>query len=690
MDATFNHALDTIEKSVPIQEQGVHFYLQYPRRTMAEVKIMLESYRCNCCTNRTFQFHPLYSVGGKPCLLNGIKNTDAVMKEIRAATLVCKSSARQDPELFLVCNDTFPPFVDYKAFGVRTDYRHFTVLPSTYTDDSVVAKFSPLWEEYKSILDSRITKFREAGSMVMDALKNAARGSHFQEHFLPTILWMEGISCHLGQVPFGMLSHEERMKVRVYALMTGCSQGKVHFDYKKSEMILDMLTMPNVSAMTTAMNERRDESNYMRSNVTKALAEHNITSPFTVSLAWDDPADLDLWVMSPGGNWAWYPQKGKNVDGMKLDLDANAGTNCEKNPVENVSIITPMAGEYAVYVNNYNSKGMAHDIPFQLLIKKKGMDDTIIDGVWNKKRGQNMDNIRQALLMTRIRFDDTMSRPVEMSEKMAKQVVANADEFEKMFGTHPSAEVADVASLPDFAFLTLAKRGSSASPASAASAVSVVGRRPSGSVSPLDMVKSMASMTLKSGTIPSSFPSMDDMFSFVKSNSCTLSIRVDQVSPGFFVDVVSNGKKIPVVRNPVPVHYQTIGHVPMEPRSRGNARGGAEGEWFPGKGHLDFVDVTGFVRMRPGHTTPYYFVTLKDAKLPATNSINFPLMGASGMYPTYLSSEAHKHRATFAAVGANVSPSMYNDTKRLVGGFLFGVDEVFLIDGQRVVVSSPP
>ena len=105
MDATFNHALDITEKSVPIQEHGVHFYLQYPRRTIAEVKRMLESYRCNCCTNRTFKFHSLYSVGGEPCLLNGIKDKDSVMKEIRAASLICKSSAREDPELFLVCKE---------------------------------------------------------------------------------------------------------------------------------------------------------------------------------------------------------------------------------------------------------------------------------------------------------------------------------------------------------------------------------------------------------------------------------------------------------------------------------------------------------------------------------------------------------------------------------------------------------
>ena len=210
-------------------------------------------------------------------------------------------------------------------------------------------------------------------------------------------------------------------------------------------------------------------------------------------------------------------------------------------------------------------------------------------------------------------------------------------------------------------------------------------------------VEAFNQMTLSSQTtssvscpqmaIPTRFDKLDDLFKFVFDNQgeLTLYVQINQVSPGFLVNVKTSGN---VVYNPVPVHYRDIGQLPMEPTYRGPARGGENGEWFSEKGFLEKVKVTGVWRKSPPTGAPICFVTLEDAHLPQ-DSPTFPLMGASGMYPTVLKSSAHQHRSKFSGVGTLVTPTMPTTSGTpMIGGFLFGDNEEFFLKDVKVCVGG--
>ena len=58
----------------------------------------------------------------------------------------------------------------------------------------------------------------------------------------------------------------------------------------------------------------------------------------TITLVWNDEADLDLWVVIPSGEKIYYSNK-KSKDGLcELDIDMNANMLKSKEPVENVYV----------------------------------------------------------------------------------------------------------------------------------------------------------------------------------------------------------------------------------------------------------------------------------------------------------------------------------------------------------------
>jgi uncharacterized protein YfaP (DUF2135 family) len=97
------------------------------------------------------------------------------------------------------------------------------------------------------------------------------------------------------------------------------------------------------------------------------------------SLAWDTPADLDLWITCPAGATISYKQD--HACGGVLDVDSNAaGTRLRRDPVENVFFEEPPPGAYVIRVDFFGRNGDAPQQPFRVMIRD-GEQVTLRDGV---------------------------------------------------------------------------------------------------------------------------------------------------------------------------------------------------------------------------------------------------------------------------------------------------------------------
>lgn len=712
VDVQYERALEDIKSkpSVPYKTKtpkgNVLYFLENPGTdAYNDAYKSISLWRCRACTNRTKIFQHLHGPNG-PVFGESIdpKNMDECLFNL--CDTIKKTQMNEQATLLLVGENTFPGFDDPTARSPAngTNYYHLTVVPSEVTEPSVANKFNPLWIKYKSILDSRLAKFIEfQGSL--EAVKMAAERSDHPVHWLPTINWVFGIINHIQGNNFESMKVVQKMDLRVFALMTGSSNGTTHFDYHKSENIIDFLQIDDSERILATMNERRDERNYMISDIDKAMKAHRVTDPYTISLVWgkcEDTGkvvDLDIWVRNPSGQWVSF--NNKNNGGMKLNFDAGVGDNNSDNPVENVSIMTNMEGNYQIYVNNYNMKGTHEDIPFQVVVKMTGNPDIVYDGVWKAWQGSHTgSNPKNMIKVAEVDFCSAPKpSPVMVSDKKAQSLAANDPDFMAQIGNDPTSMVCTAEECEGYLEMPHVPIVSATVVSNGRTKPSIYGGRARRNPPPLNVtaVETFNQMTLSSQTtspvsspqmaIPTRFDKLDDLFKFVFDNQgkVTLYVQINQVSPGFLVNVKTSGN---VVYNPVPVHYRDIGQLPMEPTYRGPARGGENGEWFPEKGFLEKVKVTGVWRRNPPTGAPICFVTLEDAHLPE-DSRTFPLMGASGMYPTVLKSSAHHHRTKFSGVGTLVTPTMPSSSGTpMIGGFLFGDNEEFFLDGVKVCVGG--
>jgi hypothetical protein len=93
-----------------------------------------------------------------------------------------------------------------------------------------------------------------------------------------------------------------------------------------------------------------------------------------ISLAWNGPADLDLYVKCPTGEIIYYGKP--EACGGKLQIDMNAGGNDSNEPIEHVifpSASSLPAGTLEIGVNWFNEKGESRaSIPATILVKRGG------------------------------------------------------------------------------------------------------------------------------------------------------------------------------------------------------------------------------------------------------------------------------------------------------------------------------
>jgi hypothetical protein len=87
----------------------------------------------------------------------------------------------------------------------------------------------------------------------------------------------------------------------------------------------------------------------------------------TVTLAWDNTADLDMHLTCPGGGVINF--NNRNSCGGILDLDANAGSGLTSEPVEHIVFENPSLGEYRVRVHLYRDTAPPTTHAFSLRIQ---------------------------------------------------------------------------------------------------------------------------------------------------------------------------------------------------------------------------------------------------------------------------------------------------------------------------------
>lgn len=130
---------------------------------------------------------------------------------------------------------------------------------------------------------------------------------------------------------------------------------------------------------------RRGSSRISEENFNGRLQREKAKSgAVSVSLAWNDPSDLDLEasVYLEKGGMAKIYYGNKQVAGGYLDVDMHARDGEESSePVENIFWKKPPAGVYVVQVNLYRKRGTrGAAIPFRTLLKREGEDDLSREG----------------------------------------------------------------------------------------------------------------------------------------------------------------------------------------------------------------------------------------------------------------------------------------------------------------------
>lgn len=95
-----------------------------------------------------------------------------------------------------------------------------------------------------------------------------------------------------------------------------------------------------------------------------------------ITLAWDGPADLDLYVECPNGQVIHYRQQ--RACGGVLDVDMNAeGGRRSNRPVENVAWPDrPPSGRYRVFVHYYDWESRRTPVPFTVRVRIGGRETT--------------------------------------------------------------------------------------------------------------------------------------------------------------------------------------------------------------------------------------------------------------------------------------------------------------------------
>lgn len=666
------HAIDTLP--VPVFEvESVKFLIRPSHASRKHVSKILAPYKCDTCKQRANTFLTLRGPKGAVFLSNIPEEAIQCEPVLSSLRDLSKASATYSsefrPELVLVTEGVFPPVnegVDVKG----SPWQHPTIKTIDVTDPETAAKFNLLWRNYGNSMDERLIKLvdpdpRHARSI--NLVHEAALLSDHPDHWNGPIQWIIGLNAYAASIALGKsfltMDAEQKMCMRVFAVMTGCSNDAFHPDYHKSENIVDFVSKgTSVDGVVAMMNGRRDERTYQVSQVARAMQRENVTDERTISLSWNARDDLDLHLRTPSGQWVYYQNAKQVVGGCRLNFDANAGSNKTIDPVENISVLLPEKGRYEIYVNNFQQEQPPCNVEFQITIKVEGNTDRVWDGTWGHHMGSNSSNaLPRMIKVCEVEFNETTSQEIVMSYKEAARARATNDQWEKHIGM-VMCRYASIWDAKDDGW----------------TAVNLPF-----SCKTNDHYMALAARSKKylSDRCDNEFSkgNFEDLVKHAVSANQSLFVRVHDVSPGYFVCHENSEKTLhnAVFNCVVPCHYRDQGYTPMEPTKRGNAR--LNGEWFSSD-----ITENSFVRVVAVLTKTHQpsFLALEGAVVPR-NSANFPLGG--GFYPTSLKPEFHALKSRWSARNTVTIPRASFETPvsgHTTGGFVFG-DHTFYLGSMK-------
>ncbi|KAK3262085.1 hypothetical protein CYMTET_29043 [Cymbomonas tetramitiformis] len=657
--------------------EGICYVLRYPvNKLMEDVsRVARSTCSCNACTSRAKQY--VGDAGPDGALfLAGISDssdfnlTTAGEQEqiVKMRELAMKCCSRGKPVPIVVTDSTYE-LPQQGRIGDQLFF-HWTIRPKNVTAPAEAAHFDSL-KHYLSQIDARLIKLTEPEAVLSVKIMEEERpGLARPDHWASVIRWVQTIQAKATK-PFEEMTEEEKVELRIFAIMTGRHESSTHKDFHQSSNLVDFLTYGSREALRQEMDTRSDPANYMISQLNRRLNKESVTSPHIIGLTWDGKFtdDLDLHVITPRGKEVCYNRK--NADGCRLDFDANVSIG-EAEPCENISVVP---GKYKICVNNFTRRTHRSPIPFQIVCRSVGQPDQIYEGVWGVNR-QKDDKIH----VCTHQFWETAKSPeeLELSEKASRRALAQAADWDSRVGV-PKATIATVESVENRGMLLVSpQRRSSTTPLSpsAVHTANSSGSAVNCSFEQLLVQKSQKKkkqfLSENCRQLPSTFADVVDL---IKSGRHTLSVNLRDHAPGYLVDIATNSPDVRKCNLPAPCHYRDKFTPPHEQLEIGNAR--LDKTWVK-VGRENTVSVCAITQLGTS-----YFLALENAKLPTSE--DFPL--GSGFYPTDLSVDYHMHRERWTYFHTQLRPSIVTGSRPMIGCFLIGEKATIYLDDTKLTVA---
>ncbi len=106
------------------------------------------------------------------------------------------------------------------------------------------------------------------------------------------------------------------------------------------------------------------------------------TGEVQVSVSWDTPTDVDIWLIEPDGTIIFWAAT-QSPAGGQLDLDSNPACIIDNVNNENITYegVTAPSGEYTVVVDYFSDCGVADDTNYVVTVRANG-DARTVSGVF--------------------------------------------------------------------------------------------------------------------------------------------------------------------------------------------------------------------------------------------------------------------------------------------------------------------
>jgi len=610
---------------------------------------------CRTCMHRMVKFSQFIGSEGKHIAFCQ-KVTDDTLEKLRKMRDVLPSNHVTDYRL-IVIDEEFRS--KYPTEVGPFNHVHFTF--DQLTPEDLTAKLKALSAYCNGSFENRFQRLVD-DSQSLQIIKNELPNLVRPDHWKAVTNWAVGFVAKAKGRMWGDLAAYEKFEVMTYALLTGRSEGSIHFDMQQAGNLLDFMDdAHDTQALRAMMDDRSNPETYQVSRVAELLRDKAVTSLCTVTLVWGvdgqpHQSDLDLHTKVNGKD-LYYGNK--RVGNCTLDFDANA-SKVEKNPAENISL--NQTGTFVFHVDNFNNRD-GKDIPFEVTVRKPGFTE-VHSGLWPRDRAKG--KFMEVCKVT-VTKEDLEEKPVELSEAEQKKLANKEAEWARLFG-----EPASVLATDQDIEICLVKtaEGSTQSYQFAPkgrSAQEAFSQLLAGKPAPATPQKPSLAERCRLETL-------DGFIDHVTKHNCSVEVNPRDFVPAYVTRLETANA---VLKSNFAVNaYHRKNELPQLPRCDEQSTVRFDETW----GVQSRAAVVGFAKINN-----QWFMVMQNAHLPTDPS--WPL--GAGMYPTQLTPEAHHHRSKWASFNSMMSPSIPETGLPLIGSALVGFPSFrFIMNGRQMSVRS--